>query len=81
MVERKRKNRKKRITQGIKLGVWKKYFKGILGGVDWRVRKGEERVKGMEDEEGEISREELDRVLKKLKGEKAAGGDGIVNEV
>lgn len=51
-----------------------------MNGVNWRVRREEEKVEKNEDEEREISREEFDRVLNKLKG-KAADGDGIVNEV
>lgn len=45
----------------------------MLGGVDWRVRKGDRR-EGREDEEEEISREEMRKVIKNLREEKAVGG-------
>lgn len=59
---------------------WEVYFKKLLGNVKWRVvnRAGEE---FREDEEEEIGRDELRRVIRKLKDKKALGGDGIPNEV
>ena len=44
---------------------------------------GEERggKKEGEDEEGQLSKEEVKRVVRKLKDWKAGGGDGITNEV
>lgn len=40
-----------------------------------------ERDSGMGEEEEEITMKEINRVIRKLKEGKAAGGDGIVNEV
>lgn len=51
----------------------------MLGGVEWGVRLEVERDSGEGEEE--ISREETDRVVRKLKEGKALGGDGIVNKV
>ena len=44
---------------------------------------GEERgrKKEGEDKEGELSKEEVRRVVRKLKDGKAGGGDGLTNEV
>lgn len=53
-------------------------LKGYWGGVEWRVRRGRTRIW---DEEEEISREELRKVMNRLKNGKAMGGDGIPNEV
>lgn len=39
------------------------------------------KVKGKEDKKREIIREELDRVIRKLKEGKPAGGDHVVNKV
>ena len=72
--------RGKRVEEGIKMEEWEEYFRGILGGVEWRVRRGGERRRG-EDEEGELSKEEVKRVVRKLKDGKAGGGDGVANEV
>lgn len=59
---------------------WEIYFKGLLGGVEWRVVNGAGE-EFREDEEEEIEREELRRVIRKLKDRKALGGNGIPNEV
>ena len=48
--------------------------------MEWRVRKGAETGRG-EDEEGDIGKEEIRRVVRGLKDGKAMGGDGIPNEV
>ena len=79
IVNRERK-RRKRVNEEIAIVVWDNYFRGVLGGVNWRVR-GEEGRGGEEDEEEESSREEVWAVIKRLKEGKATGGDGIPNEV
>ena len=38
--------RRKRVEEGIKMEEWEEYFRGILGGVEWRVRRGGERRRG-----------------------------------
>lgn len=44
---------------------WDKQFREVLGGVGWRVGGGGKRGAG-EEEEKEIEREEVDKVLKKM---------------
>ncbi|XP_076298035.1 uncharacterized protein LOC143217535 [Lasioglossum baleicum] len=59
---------------------WEEHFRKVLGGVGWRVRRGE--ITGRrKDAERDIEIEEIRRVIKGLKDGKAAGGDGIPNEV
>lgn len=53
----------------------------MLGGVGWRVGLEGERVSGKGEEEEEISKKEINRVVRKLKEGKSARRDGIVNEV
>jgi len=61
---------------------WKEHFMRLLGGVKDRVVKGgRERSQEGEGSEEEISKEEVRRVLKKLREGKAAGVDGIPREV
>lgn len=49
--------------------------------MEWRLRGIGGRTSGEGDEEEDISREEFDRVIKKLKIGKSTGGDDTVNEV
>lgn len=78
-VVNKGRRRRKKVKEGIEMKEWEEHFRKILGGVEWRVRmEGERRG---EEEEEEISREEIGRAISKMKEGKAAGGDGIVNEV
>jgi len=79
IVNKERKSRK-RVNEGIEMEEWEIYFKGLLGGVEWRVVSGAG-GKFREDEEEEIGRDEFRRVIRKLKDRKALGGDGIPNEV
>ncbi|XP_076291061.1 uncharacterized protein LOC143214209 [Lasioglossum baleicum] len=79
IVNRERKKRN-RVYEGIKMEEWDEHFRGILGGVEWRVRKGGE-SKRREEGERDIEKWEVTRVLKGLKEKKAAGGDEIRNEV
>lgn len=73
--------RRKRVSDEIEMNEWREHFMRLLGGVDNKVRMGEEGRRRGVGEETEIEREELRRVLKSLKEEKAVGGDSIVNEV
>ncbi|XP_070531437.1 golgin subfamily A member 6-like protein 2 [Cardiocondyla obscurior] len=54
--------------------------KKMLGEVEWRVREeiGEDRI---EDNEEDINREEFENVIRRLKKGKAAGSDGLENEI
>lgn len=73
--------RRRRMEKGIEMEEWERYFKDILGRVGWKVRREGGRTKGDEVEEEKISREEIDRVIRKLKEGKSAERGGIVNEV
>lgn len=68
------------VNEGIEMKEWESYFRELLGGVKERVR-GERIGDREEEREEEISMGEIDRVVKMLKAGKAAGGDGIGNEV
>ena len=69
-----------RVNERIKIEEWNEYFRGLLGGVEWRVKWGGGRREGR-DEEREIGRDEIGRVVRGLKDGKAGGSDGIQNEV
>lgn len=69
------------MEEGIDMKELDEHFRGVLGGVGWRVRLERERDSGEEEEEEKISRKEIDRVVRKLKEGKAAGGNDIVNEL
>ncbi|XP_024876545.1 vicilin-like seed storage protein At2g18540 [Temnothorax curvispinosus] len=79
-------NRERRKRRGIEEGIeeeeWKKYFMQLLGGVEGRVKMGEDEGReGKErEEEEEISIEEMRRAIRKLKDGKAMGRDGIPGE-
>ena len=79
VVNRERK-RRKRVNEGIKMEAWEEHFKGLLGGVEWRVRRSGRSERGEDREEG-IRKEEIGRVIRNLKEGKAGGGGGIRNEV
>lgn len=68
------------MNEGIELEEWDRYFKGLLGEIEWRVRRGMGREVG-EDGEEELKIEEIREVIKRLKDGKAIGGDGVPNEV
>ena len=38
--------KRRRVEEGIRMEGWEEYFKGLLGGVEWRVRKGGEKGRG-----------------------------------
>jgi len=79
VVNRERK-RRRGINEKIKEEEWVEYFKKALGGVEERVVRGMRGVR-MDDEEEEITREEIRRAVRKVKEGRAAGGDGIPGEV
>lgn len=78
-INRERKRRRK-VNERIKMVEWDEHFKGLLGGVEWRVRRGGRSERG-EDGEEEIGREEIGRVIRNLKEGKAGGENGIRNVV
>ncbi|XP_076287327.1 uncharacterized protein LOC143212411 [Lasioglossum baleicum] len=79
VVSRERK-RRSRIDERIRMEEWEQYFRDLLGGVEGRVGKlGKSRREGDGEKDLEIG--EIIRVVKGLKDGKAAGGDGIPNEI
>ena len=80
IVNRGRKGRRK-VNQGIEKEQWREYFMGLLGGrgVEARVRMGAGEGE-REREEDEISKEEVRRVIRRIKEGKARGGDEIPSE-
>lgn len=79
IVNRGRKKRQE-VNETIEIKEWDRYYREMLGGMDWRV--GGERERGRErDEEKDLEREEFERVIKKLKSGKAAGSDRQENEI
>lgn len=85
----KERRRKAEINNRIEMGEWDEYFREILGGTERQgERKEEERNEWRESggepedrEEEELSQEEIQRVIGKLRKGKATGEDGIQNEV
>lgn len=77
MINRERR-KNKRVKEEIEMEEWDSHFRKVLGGVESKVviRKMIERGKVEK-----ISREEINRVIRKMKLGKAAGRDDIVNEV
>ncbi|XP_076301689.1 uncharacterized protein LOC143219703 [Lasioglossum baleicum] len=72
--------RRSRIDERIRMEEWEQYFRDLLGGVEGRVGKlGKSRREGDGEKDLEIG--EIIRVVKGLKDGKAAGGDGIPNEI
>lgn len=78
IVNRERKNRG-RVNESIEMGEWDSYFK-MLRRVERRIKIREKRKK-MEDGEEKINRNEIKLIIKRMKDKKAAGEDGIPNEV
>lgn len=68
------------IDERIKMEEWAEYFRGLMGGVEGRVVRGN-REEREEDDKPEISRDEVERAVKKLKDGKAVGEDEIPGEV
>jgi len=77
-------NRERRKTKGVDEGIqmkeWKEHFMELLGGVEERVLKGKEKGNRREQER-DIEWEEANKVMNKLRVNKAVGLDGIPNEV
>jgi len=77
--------RAERISEDIEMDEWRGYFMEMLRGTQEKIML---EIKNSEEEEdkeeveaaGDIMREEIIEVLKKLKREKAPGEDGIENE-
>jgi len=59
---------------------WRRYFMGLLEGEDMEVRKRIKTVDTRRNTGEEIGIEEVRKAIKKLKGKKAAGVDGIPME-
>jgi hypothetical protein len=77
-INRERKKKGEIVSDRITMEEWRKYFSELLGGEENRQEK-EKRQQGVGEIE-EITREELEQQLRKLKRKKAPGRDGIQNE-
>lgn len=80
VVNRKRKKRKG-INEEIRMKEWNEYFRNMLGEVTERVRKEKGERVAYEEEEEEITEEDIGKVIRGLKEGKAMESDGIPNEV
>jgi len=76
-------NRERRKWKGanedIKIEEWEEYFKRLLGGVEGRVVQGMDR-RGNGEWEAELEREEIRKILTRVRDGKAVGVDGIPGE-
>lgn len=73
-------NKRKKVSEGIRMKEWDQYFRGLLGGVEWKTVWDKGREEG-ENEQEELRREEFKKAVSRMKDRKAMGEDGIVNEV
>jgi len=71
--------KKNGMVEGIEMEEWRRYFMGLLGGVEMKAVMGEGR-KTRDIEEKEISRKEIKEAMKRIKEGKATGGEGIPGE-
>jgi len=72
--------KRRRTGNEIEIEEWEGYFRRQLGGVGWKVVRGERR--GVEDDKEEgLRKEEVGKAVKKIKDGKAVGGDGIPGEI
>ncbi|XP_051161831.1 uncharacterized protein LOC127281899 [Leptopilina boulardi] len=69
----------KEINKEISIEDWTKYFQGLSGGMGYKIR-GEGRRREVEMEQEEISREEVNEAINRIKRNKAAGEDGMEGE-
>jgi len=69
-----------RINENIEIEEWERYFRGLLGGmksrVIWRDRGDRRR-----EEERDLGKEEIKKVIRRLKDGKVMGVDNVLNEV
>jgi hypothetical protein len=77
-INRERKKKGEIVSDRITMEEWRKYFSELLGGEENRQEKEKRQHRVGEIEE--ITREELEQQLRKLKRKKAPGRDGIQNE-
>ncbi|KAH0814154.1 hypothetical protein GEV33_008637 [Tenebrio molitor] len=77
-IYRERKKKGEIVSDRITMEEWRKYFSELLGGEENRQEKEKRQHRVGEIEE--ITREELEQQLRKLKRKKAPGRDGIQNE-
>lgn len=72
--------RRKVVNEGIEMGEWMEYFMELLGGVEVRVRRGARKGRERDNEE-DLGKEEIERVIRGMEDKKAAGVDGIASEL
>lgn len=73
--------RVRKVDEGIRREEWEEYFMGLLGDVWNRVVREYERGSMVEDRKEDINRREMKRTIRRLKDGKAAGIDGLPEEV
>lgn len=77
-------NSRKEINEKITEVQWNEHFMNLLGGIgerQERVRKKQREERSGSEEQEEIRREEIEKVISEMKSRKAAGADGLPNEV
>ena len=81
-VVNKGRRRRERIGENITMEEWARYFSELMGGVEWRVTIGSSENDEIGEEDGNgIRKEEVTKVLRKLKDGKAVETDEIPSEV
>ncbi|KMQ83255.1 axoneme-associated protein [Lasius niger] len=77
------KNSRKEINEKITEVQWNEHFMNLLGGIgerQERVRKKQREERSGSEEQEEIRREEIEKVISEMKSRKAAGADGLPTE-
>lgn len=67
------------MNEKIRMKEWYEHFRRLLSGMGERVVRGRVREEG--DEKSEIEREKMRKITRSLKWGKAAGSDGIPEEI
>lgn len=77
----KKKKKRRKIDKRIEMIEWKKHFMGVIEGTKKRMKEEKGSQGKEEEEEVEISKEELNKAIKRLKDGKATGLDEVPAEV
>lgn len=75
-----RKKKEERRCAETNIGEWKKYFMRLLREVEHKIVREVRRASGEKSLEKNIGKEKIRKVIKKLKGGKAAGINGTLSE-
>lgn len=77
----KKKKKRRKIDKRIEMIEWKEHFMGVIEGTKERIKEKKGSQGKEEEEEVEISKEELKKAIKRLKDGKATGLDEVPAEV